>query len=309
METTASHPIRVVASRTGLSANRIRMWEKRYAAVVPHRTATKRRLYTDHDVERLGLLRRATDRDRTIGQVVSLSNEELRSIIAGDRIGSWPSETTTSELEEARAIRTWCTRAIFDLDEERLRQLLARAEVSLTGEVLIEHLVVPLMTEIGERWRDGTLQIMHEHMASALVRSLLSRLTQIHRPIAGAPRLVVATPVEQLHELGALVVSATAASEGWRTLYLGTSVPAREIADAAEQVKANAVALSLSYNASLDGLLHEVRDLRDILPGSVELYVGGGITADVRIALDHANIQILGSLANLRERLRGVRFK
>jgi len=42
----AQHPIQLVARLTGLSAHVIRIWEQRYRAVEPQRTATKRRLYS-----------------------------------------------------------------------------------------------------------------------------------------------------------------------------------------------------------------------------------------------------------------------
>ena len=49
----AHQAIKVVARRTGLSAHVIRIWEKRYGAVEPERTETKRRLYSDEQIERL----------------------------------------------------------------------------------------------------------------------------------------------------------------------------------------------------------------------------------------------------------------
>ena len=58
--TAAMHPIQVVTRRTGLSADVIRIWEKRYGVVAPMRTPTGRRLYSDADIERLRLLARAT---------------------------------------------------------------------------------------------------------------------------------------------------------------------------------------------------------------------------------------------------------
>lgn len=68
-------------SRTGLSAARIRMWEKRYGAVVPQRSETRRRLYTREDLERLSLLRQMTDAGHPISQVASYSLEHLRELV------------------------------------------------------------------------------------------------------------------------------------------------------------------------------------------------------------------------------------
>src|SRR5919107_4915681 len=71
------HPMRVVTRRTGLSADVLRVWEKRYGVVTPSRSDTGRRLYSDTDIERLRLLHRATLAGRSIGQVAGLSTPAL----------------------------------------------------------------------------------------------------------------------------------------------------------------------------------------------------------------------------------------
>lgn len=76
------HPIQVVSRLTGLSPHVIRVWEKRYGAVVPARTGTNRRLYLDEEVERLRLLARATEAGHKIGIIAKLGLEDLRRLVA-----------------------------------------------------------------------------------------------------------------------------------------------------------------------------------------------------------------------------------
>lgn len=83
--TAPQHPIRVVALRTGLSPDLIRAWEKRYQAVVPQRTDTARRLYSDLDVDRLKLLKLATEGGRRIGDIAGLPFQELRELVSTDK--------------------------------------------------------------------------------------------------------------------------------------------------------------------------------------------------------------------------------
>ena len=80
--TDAHHPIQLAARLTGLSTYVIRIWEQRYHAVEPRRTATNHRLYSQNDIERLGLLRDVTHAGHNIGQVARLSNDELRALAA-----------------------------------------------------------------------------------------------------------------------------------------------------------------------------------------------------------------------------------
>src|SRR5215208_6750074 len=78
------HPIGVVARRTGLKPDLIRAWERRYGAVEPGRSDTRRRFYSDADIERLQLLRRVVRTGHGIGQVAGLSNQELLALAAQD---------------------------------------------------------------------------------------------------------------------------------------------------------------------------------------------------------------------------------
>ena len=70
--------IGAVAKLTGLSDHTIRVWERRYDAVVAERAANGRRVYGPADVEKLGLLKALTDRGIAIGQIAAESLEALR---------------------------------------------------------------------------------------------------------------------------------------------------------------------------------------------------------------------------------------
>ncbi len=73
--------IGAVAKMTGLTDHTIRVWERRYAAVVTQRLANGRRTYSASDVEKLGYLKRLTDHGLSIGQIASSTLAQLREQI------------------------------------------------------------------------------------------------------------------------------------------------------------------------------------------------------------------------------------
>jgi DNA-binding transcriptional MerR regulator/methylmalonyl-CoA mutase cobalamin-binding subunit len=287
------HPIKVVARRTGLSAHVIRAWEKRYQAVEPRRTATNRRVYSSEDIERLILLRRATLAGRSIGQVASLPTGELREL-----------DTPAAGMLEQ------CVNAVKDLDPEALTSSLERASVSLSRPALIQEVIGPLLYQVGEAWRDGSLRVAHEHLASAIVRTFVGNINGGFPVSLETPNLVVTTPAGQLHELGALLAATTAASEGWRITYLGPNLPADEIASAVEQSGARALALSIVYPPDDPHLKEELRNLAKLLAHrSVSLLVGGrGANgyADVLEEIEAVSIDDLDTLRSYLESLRSA---
>jgi DNA-binding transcriptional MerR regulator/methylmalonyl-CoA mutase cobalamin-binding subunit len=267
--------IKAVSRSTGLSAHVIRIWEKRYHAVEPARTGTNRRLYSEEQIERLNLLRELTRAGHSIGAVAKLPSADLRKLAAeaseeDNRFSDLlkPGAGTNTMLDE-------CIDAVKSLDAGALEDTLKRASTALGAQGLLQRLIAPLAQRIGELWRDGTITAAHEHFASAAIRVFLGHAAT---PFAGeenAPVLVVATPVGQMHELGALLVGAAAANLGWRVTYLGAALPAAEIAGAARQNQAAAVALSLVYpedDARLDG---ELARLRELLPTKTVVLAGG----------------------------------
>lgn len=140
---------------------------------------------------------------------------------------------------------------------------------------VLHRLICPLAREIGVLWERGQATAAHEHFASALIRDFLARSSRPFAIPEGAPRLVVATPAGQLHELGAVIVAAAATHLGWRVVYLGANLPAVDIAGAARQNRVRAVLLSVVYPADDSRLPGEFQQLRRCLPAEVVIMVGG----------------------------------
>ena len=295
------YPVRIVAARTGLSADVLRAWERRYGAVHPHRSTGGQRLYSDEDVARLTLMRRATLGGHSIAEVARLDLNGLEALLDEQATahGSPPAEA-------AEALVAACLAATERLDADALEAALRRGALAIGGAALIDQVVSQFLRRVGERWHDGTLSPAHEHLASAVVRRVLAWVSATYAASPRAPRLVVATPAGELHELGAMLAAAAAAAEGWRVVYLGASLPAAHIADAAAQVGARAVALSAVYARSA-AELEAVCDTARALPRGIAMFVGGAAAERHREELDGAGVRVLPDVPAFRRALRTLR--
>ena len=97
--------------------------------------------------------------------------------------------------------------------------------------------------------------------------------------------------------MGALLAAAAAANLGWHVTYLGASLPAAEIAGAARQNRARAVALSLVYPEDDPRLEGELTRLREALPSAVTVLVGGRAMPAYRASLEKINAVLVNTLA------------
>lgn len=73
------YSIGAVARLTGISTHTLRIWERRYSAVVADRTDSGRRVYSKADIEKLALLKSLSDNGSSIGQIANLSTQELKA--------------------------------------------------------------------------------------------------------------------------------------------------------------------------------------------------------------------------------------
>ncbi len=301
----ARHPIAVVADRTGLSRHVIRAWERRYGVIEPDRSEGGHRLYSDAEIERLALLARLTGRGERIGELASLSTKQLRGELARSappvEAGGGGAAFTGPAPERRVAA---ALRLVSDYDAESLETLLRRAALDFPAPLLIGEVLAPLLEAVGEAWRAGEIGPGQEHMASAAVTRAVGWLMEAMPPAPGAPVLVVATPAGHRHELGALLVAATAVSEGWRVSYLAPDLPADDIASAAVRLGARAVAVSLVYPAADPGTADEIRRLREALPASMRLLAGGAAAGSYAEVLEEVGAQRPGDLTGLRTVLR-----
>ncbi len=293
------HPIGVAAKKTGISPHLIRMWERRYAAVIPHRTETGRRLYSDNDIERLDLLKRATVEGQTISQIAQLSADQLRELIPPDI----SSDQTFADSVSVENQLELAVNAMENLDAVQLEMRLLRASVGLGQQAFMERLLHPLLELTGDMWSDGRLSVAHEHLASAVVRSLLGSMHLSSTTNGQKPLLVSTTPSGQLHEFGALMALVSASTGGWRTLYLGPNLPAEDIVRAAEDRRASAIALSLVYPLDDPELPAQLRKLRQMAPSDIPLLVGGRSAIAYDQVLDEIGATRIGGLIDLRREL------
>jgi DNA-binding transcriptional MerR regulator/methylmalonyl-CoA mutase cobalamin-binding subunit len=299
------YPVKAVTMRTGLSPHALRAWERRYQVVAPRRSGSNRRLYSEAEVERLTLLKRAVDAGHAIGQICSLPEEVLI------RLSNQPARPGSradvpAEIQDAGAARELLSRAraaVRTMDGTALESTLQQAAVQLSRPVLVEELLLPLVQFVGDSWQSGELRIAHEHVATGVIRIFLHGLIHRERIPEGAPQLVVATVSGQVHELGALLAAAIAVSHGWKVSYLGADLPAEEIAAVIASTRARAVALSFVYPAGDPAVAEEIRRLRVCMPDEVALIIGGRASASYLPIVDASGIIHLEKISSLPGKL------
>lgn len=302
------HPIGVVADRTGLSQDVLRVWERRYQAVEPSRSLDGQRVYSNADIERLRLLRLATTGGRSIRQVAQLPTEELSRLVGEDEAARQQVERqaesavlASAEDQVERAMEL--ARAV---NAPQLESFLRRAAAAYGVPIFLDGLVAPLLRRMSGEWEAGRLTPAQERVATAIVQRVLEGAIHFLAAPYDAPNLLLATPAGEHHVIGSVLAAAAASADGWRVTYLGPGLPAGEIAAAALAVQARAVSVSIVHLKDRDHVIGELRALRSRLTASVPLIAGGAVAIALGSELRGLGIPVVEDLLGLRNALRAA---
>jgi DNA-binding transcriptional MerR regulator len=251
-----------VAAETGLSPEVLRVWERRYGFPVPVRLPSGHRRFREEDLRRLRLIAVALAQGRRPAQVVRLSLDALLALA-----GPADSELTAPLRDILAALET--------LDSAEVRRRLHAAHETLGLLPFLCEVVSPLLDEVGARWADGRLAVQYEHLLTEILEDLLRALRQGFQPTADAPRVVVGSLPGERHRLGLLMAALVYAARGARVEVLGADLPIVALASAVQTLGADTLGISISLGSGGELARQLVRDVRERLPSSVKIIVGG----------------------------------
>ena len=306
MEKELKYSIKSVVNLTGLTDHVIRIWERRYNIVEPTRTETNRRLYSIKDVEKLQLVSKALEIGHSIGRIANLSIPQLRELV-GEKF-KFQNNFKSQDNESLESIYiNRCIEAIKNLDAKKLENELLQGLIHFSQPKFLANLLTPLLERIGELWKSGEIRIVNEHVSTAVIRKLLTSLIDNNAVGINAPKIIVATPKGQHHELGALIISVIASADGWNVTYMGPDLPGEEIAAAIENLHPKIVALSVVYPNDDFTLEREMNKLKGLLNNGSKIIAGGKSAVAYKSALDSMNAKIINDIDTFRAELEKVR--
>ena len=134
------HPIQVVARRTGLSADVIRAWERRYGLLTPTRSEGNYRLYSPQDVTRLRLMRHYVHQDISPSRAAALVAQSKARLQGNPGVPAGDARATVMRLRGA-------LERFEDAEADRLLDRLAGV---FTPAVVLRDVILPYLRELEE---------------------------------------------------------------------------------------------------------------------------------------------------------------
>lgn len=264
--TTPLYNIKAVVQATGISPSTLRAWERRYHMCRPQRSESGYRLYSDRDVATIRWLKQQVDAGMAISQAVAWF-ETLTSDSAGGSANLLPApganQSAPASQPPARtavrsfaALRSDLSAVLVDFNEPAAELVLAEAFALYSIEEVGEHLITPVLVEIGERWHRSEISITREHLASNYLLHRLAGLLRAMPNRNGGPELWVGCAPGELHEAGLVLLAIYLRRAGYHVHYLGQSLPLDDLAAEVARRRPALILLGASTSEAANGLRH-----------------------------------------------------
>lgn len=276
-EDLVKYPIRTVTELTGVHPVTLRAWERRYGLIMPERTPKGHRLYSQADIDAIQRITQLLDQGIAISQVRPLLERGVP--VLAEQPPVQERDVWQDYREEMLAI-------VERFNEKELEKLYNDA-LSLYPMSLVHiHLIIPVLRQLGERWKDRPAGIAEEHFFTTYLRNKLgSRILHLNQHNHGSFLLMACLPGEY-HEVGMLMFTMACLDRGYRALVLGANVPLEQIPLVLKEHPCAGVVLSASARVTGSQLQDEIPTLVGAL--EVPVYVGGNASERHRRAIEDA---------------------
>lgn len=268
--------VAAVARRLGVAPATLRTWDRRYGVGPSHHAVGAHRRYAPADVERLERMRRLMLSGVPLADAarLALSGEGAGGAIdptegASSRPGGGQVVPIPGGTPNARGL----ARAALALDSRGCRAIIAET-LDRRGVVWTwDHLLVPVLVGLGQKWEQSGRGIDVEHVLSEAIHAELGERVARAPMTSPSPVLLCAAP-QELHILPLWAVAAGLAERQVSVRMLGARTPADALASAIRRVGPGAVLIWSQTPVSGDPAV--VGELPEMRPDPLILLGGPG---------------------------------
>jgi methanogenic corrinoid protein MtbC1 len=168
---------------------------------------------------------------------------------------------------------------------------------------IFHEVFIPLMQELGLLWQTHTISPAHEHFITFLIKQKLLIQTeqlQIVKPIKTDKVFVLSLPMNEVHELGLMYLNYEILSKGYKTIYLGESMPIENLKDLKKHFSSIVFVSYLTVQPSKDLLNEYIIKMKEELEDeTTKLWYLGRMSENIDTELLSDNVSVFNSITNL----------
>lgn len=241
---------------SGVKAHTIRIWEKRYNLLVPDRTDTNIRYYSDNDLRRMLNISLLVRTGYKISKVATWTDEKINEKVF---------EIAKRKTSESEYIDRLILHMV-NFDNRSFYQLTSSVIKQLGFEDAVTKVFFEFFVRVGTYWQVGSIFPAQEHYVTNIFRQkLIAEIDKLGVESTRDSTILFFLPENELHEMSLLFYSYLAQKMGYHVIYLGQFVPWNDLEKIQEQVK-----IDYCFTAFINSVVKE--DLESYLISLKELF-------------------------------------
>ena len=215
--------IKDLENLSGIKAHTIRIWEKRYQIFNPNRTETNIRFYSLDELQKLLNISFLNGYGYKISRVAEYSELELNKLVK--QVYSEKTNAVFS-INVLKVSMLNFDAVLFNETHNELAKTKSFSQIFL-------QVYIPFLREIGMLWQTSAIKPIHEHFISYLIyQKLIENISSIQTEkqiVENDKTVVLFLPENEVHEISLMFINYQLINKGYRTIYLGSSVPFNDL--------------------------------------------------------------------------------
>lgn len=213
---------------SGIKAHTIRIWEKRYDLFLPERTETNIRLYNLDNLQKLLNVSMLYKNGFKISKIAKMEADEIKNKVHSITLQKSPYDWSLGLFKLS----------MINFDQRLFTNTFDELMEKMSFGEIFQSIFTPLMIELGVLWQTNSISPSHEHFITSLIKqkihSLCEKLQEV-QPTNLDKTYVLYLPDNEIHELGLLYLNYEILYRGYRTIFLGQSVPTASLSNFLEK--------------------------------------------------------------------------
>ena len=289
--------IKDLENLSGIKAHTIRIWEKRYNILEPMRSNTNIRNYDLLSLQKLLNIVLLHDYGYKISKIASYPADQIPILVR---------EIISKKSAKNHAISAF-KMAMMNFDQELFFSTYAQLLSEKSFKEIFYDVFIPLMTEMGLLWQSETISPAHEHFISYLIKQKLlinTEKLQVLKPTKTDKVFVLSLPMNEVHELGLMYLNYETLLHGYKTIYLGESMPVEDLTDLKKHFKSIVFVSYLTVQPDKDSVNDYIkRMIEELLDENTELWYVGRMTEFIKKESLSDSVKVFNSITDLIEHI------
>lgn len=286
--------IKDLENLSGIKAHTIRIWEKRYGILTPMRTDTNIRYYDTANLQKLLNITLLHNHGYKISKISKSDSKQISKLV---------SEIVNEKSAKNHAISAFKL-AMMNFDQTLFTSTYSNLLSEKSFSEIFYEVFIPLMNEIGLLWQSETITPAHEHFISNLIQQKIIVNTEVLQNFTSFDEskvFVLFLPLNEIHELGLLYLNYELINNGYKTVYLGESVPSENLKDVLKYFD-NIVFVTYT---TVEPNQNKINDYIEIFEKEIieksgsELWIGGRMTQHITKSKINSKIKIFDSIKEI----------